>query len=71
MSNFAMLLLVQAPTAQHAQDSKAILDTWRRTLRIQSKSFEQMNLGLLRLDAVHWSGAEQLFVVDRHVLDVL
>lgn len=71
MSNFVLLLLIQAPTTQHAKESKIIADTWRRTLRFQSKSCEQMNLGMLRLDAIYWSGMEKSFIVEPHVKGVL
>ncbi len=71
MSNFVMLLIVQAPTPSHAAKAKQLADTWRQTLRFQSKSFEQMNMGMLRLDAVHYSGMRNLFIVEPHVRRLL
>lgn len=71
LSNFAMLLLVQAPTAQAARDAKAAADLWRATLRAQSKGFEAVRMGLIRQDAIYWRGLDRSWKVEDHVRDVL
>jgi hypothetical protein len=71
MSNFVLLLLIQAPTQQHATESKTIADAWRQTLRFQSKSCDQMKMGMLRLDVIYWYGMEKVFIVEPHVRRVL
>ncbi|KAL4895528.1 fungal-specific transcription factor domain-containing protein [Aspergillus ambiguus] len=71
VSNFALLLLVQAPNAERAAKGKQLVDSWLRVLRCQSQSFPMMKLGLTRLDAVHWVGLDQTFVLPQHVQDVI
>lgn len=71
MSNFALLLLVQAPNAERAVKGKQLVDSWLRVLRCQSVSFPMVRLGLTRLDAIHWVGLEQTFVLPQHVLQVV
>lgn len=60
MSNFVVLLYAQAPTQQHANRSKQLAEQWREILRAQSKSFEQVKLGLLRLDSIFWIGLDEI-----------
>ncbi|ETN36712.1 uncharacterized protein HMPREF1541_08990 [Cyphellophora europaea CBS 101466] len=64
-SNFVALLIAQAPTDELRQDAMKVADTWRNTLRVQSKSFDQMSLGLLRLEVMYWVGFDQLFEEER------
>ncbi|KAG2417269.1 hypothetical protein HFD88_008488 [Aspergillus terreus] len=71
VSNFTLLLLVQAPNAERAAKGKQLVDSWLRVLRCQSQSFPMMKLGLTRLDAVHWVGLNQTFVLPQHVQDVI
>ncbi|KAJ5660874.1 uncharacterized protein N7484_000246 [Penicillium longicatenatum] len=71
VTNFMMLLLVQAPTKDHAVRVKRLLDLWRETLRNQSKSFPLMNLGLVRLDGLFWAGLSTNFYLPRHVKEAL
>ncbi|KAF9891763.1 hypothetical protein FE257_003244 [Aspergillus nanangensis] len=71
VSNFALLLLVQAPNAEHAAKGKQLVESWLRVLRCQSQSFPMMKLGLTRLDAVHWAGLGQTYVLPPHVQDVI
>jgi len=71
ISNFVILLLVQAPTEEHVKTSKAIADNWRQTLRFQSRSSDLVNLGMLRLDAIYLSGMDKLFICEPHVHKVL
>lgn len=63
-SNFVALLIVQAYTDNMKRDSLKIADTWRNTLRVQSRSFDQMSLGLLRLEVMYWIGFDNLFAED-------
>jgi len=70
-SSFLALLLVQSPSLSHAQTCKGMMDNWRQVLRHQSKSFEDMRLGILRLDAMYWSDMRKIFRVNRHVARVL
>lgn len=44
-----------------ARESKNILDRWVQTLREQSVTFDQMQLGLLRLDTMVWLGLDKIF----------
>ena len=71
VSNFTMLLLVQAPNAERAVKGKHLVDSWLRVLRCQSQSFPLTKLGLTRLDAMHWVGLGQTFVLPQHVQDIL
>jgi hypothetical protein len=66
-----MLLIIQAPTIEHATKAKSLADTWRQTLRSQSKICDLMKLGILRLDAIYWSGMEKLFIVEPHIRHAL
>ena len=67
VSNFLMLLLVQAPTISHATRGKYLVESWLQVLRCQSQSFSLVKLGLARLDALHWAGLEDTFVLPPHV----
>jgi hypothetical protein len=60
MSNFVVLLYAQAPTQQHAISSRQLAEQWREILKSQSKSFEQIKLGLLRLDSIFWIGLDEI-----------
>ncbi|PLB45786.1 fungal-specific transcription factor domain protein [Aspergillus steynii IBT 23096] len=71
VSNFLLLLLIQAPNADRALKGKQLVESWLRVLRCQSQSFPMMKLGLTRLDAVHWVGLEQTFVLPGHVAEVI
>ncbi|KAJ5086198.1 hypothetical protein N7532_010969 [Penicillium argentinense] len=66
-SNFLMLLLVQAPNSAHATRGKYLVESWLQVLRCQSQSFPLVKLGLARLDALHWAGLEDTFVLPLHV----
>jgi hypothetical protein len=67
VSNFLMLLLVQAPNIAHATRGKQLVDSWLQVLRCQSQSFPLVKLGLARLDALHWAGLSTTFVLPPHV----
>ncbi|GIK07680.1 hypothetical protein Aspvir_003346 [Aspergillus viridinutans] len=68
VSNFTMLLLVQAPNADRAVKGKHLVESWLRGLRCQSQSFPMMKLGLTRFDAMHWAGLAQTFLLPQHVV---
>jgi hypothetical protein len=67
ISNYLMLLLVQAPNVAHAIRGKHLVDSWLQVLRCQSQSFPLVKLGLARLDALHWAGLGNTFVLPVHV----
>lgn len=76
MSNFIFLLLVQAPTEQHAARTKHLLDIWSRNLGRQYRSHECLvALGLVRLRTLltgdEGGGLERNFRVPTHVANVL
>jgi hypothetical protein len=66
-----MLLLVQAPNVAHAARGKHLVDSWLQVLRCQSQSFPLVKLGLARLDALHWAGLGNTFVLPPHVQEVV
>jgi len=61
MTNFVVLLYVQAPSQAQADRAKRLTQRWRKVLRVKSTSFEQMKLGLLRLDSIFWIGLDTIF----------
>lgn len=70
-SSFLALLFVQSPSVEHAKTCKTLIDKWRQILRHQSQSFEDMSLGILRLDAMYWSDMNKIFRINRHVAQVI
>lgn len=70
-SSFLAILLVQSPSVKHAKTSKALIDRWRQILRHQSQSFQDMSLGILRLDAMYWSDMNKIFKVNSHLAQVI
>ena len=60
ISNFFMLLLITALTNAEARECKLAIDSWRRVLRTQARSFDIMSLGVLRCDAVFFVGVDRL-----------
>ncbi|CDM31751.1 Zn(2)-C6 fungal-type DNA-binding domain [Penicillium roqueforti FM164] len=72
VSNFVTLLLVQAPTRQHALRSRDLLELWSHTLRCQHWSHEGlMKLGLVRLNQMQIEGLENIFNLPAHVSEIL
>ncbi|GAA92695.1 fungal specific transcription factor domain protein [Aspergillus luchuensis IFO 4308] len=71
VSNFLLLLLVQAPTKDHALRAKSLVDLWRQTLRNQSTGCPAMNLGLVRLDGSLWPGLARNYYLPKQVKEVL
>ncbi|KAJ5897208.1 hypothetical protein N7504_007496 [Penicillium tannophilum] len=70
VSNFLMLLLVQAPNMAHAMRGKYLVESWLQVLRCQSPSFPLVKLGLARLDALQWGGLADTFMLPPHVQDI-
>ncbi|KAH8900553.1 hypothetical protein GQ53DRAFT_592026, partial [Thozetella sp. PMI_491] len=71
ISNFNLLLLVQAPNFQVAGEMVTVLIRWIMILRDQSITFTFIRLGLLRLDSLLWLGLEKSFRLPSHVKAVL
>lgn len=71
ISTFIVLLLIQSPTAESANESKYLLDMWSQTLRLQTAVFTQMRMGLLRLDTMIYFGLERLFHCPPYISKVL
>ena len=71
ISNFFMLLLVQAPTKDHALRAKQLVEMWRQALRGQRGGCQLTTLALLRLDGFYWAGLERSFTLPRHVKEAL
>ncbi len=59
------------PTASLARELVAILARWTSMMREQSVTFDQMRLGLLRLDTFLLLGLERTFRFPRLVKDAL
>lgn len=72
VSNFILLLLIQAPTSQHASLTKHLLDIWLQNLSRQYKNHENlMSLGLVRLRTLMSDGLARNFIVSPHLAEVL
>ncbi|KUL83677.1 hypothetical protein ZTR_07504 [Talaromyces verruculosus] len=72
VSNFILLLLIQAPTSQHASLTKHLLDIWLQNLSRQYKNHENlMSLGLVRLRTLMADGLVRNFIVSPHLAEVL
>ncbi|KAJ5101684.1 hypothetical protein NUU61_003906 [Penicillium alfredii] len=71
VSSFMMLLVVQAPSKDHAIRARRLVYMWRQALRNQSKGCELMNLALVRLDGPHWTGWSRNFFLPKHVKEAL
>lgn len=67
-----MLLVVQAPSKEHAFRACRLVYMYRQALRSQSQGSQLMNLALVRLDGPHWTGGlAQNFFLPKHVKDAL
>ncbi|UNI24521.1 hypothetical protein JDV02_010258 [Purpureocillium takamizusanense] len=71
VSNFLMVLLVQAPSSDNALKAKQMLENWRRVLRDQSKAFPLLLLAMTRLNGFYWAGLSETFCLPQHVQEVL
>ncbi|CAK7238435.1 hypothetical protein SEUCBS140593_010685 [Sporothrix eucalyptigena] len=56
VSTFLLMNLAQASTHAMAARYLALLDQWRRTLRIQARAWPLARLAAMRLDAITWKG---------------
>ncbi|XHF99555.1 hypothetical protein AWENTII_003054 [Aspergillus wentii] len=71
VSSFMMLLIVQAPSKDHAIRARRMLHMWKQALRSQSQGTELMNLALVRLDGIDWTGLSRNFYLPKHVEEAL
>lgn len=72
VTNFIVLLLVQAPTEWHATRSKELLDRWSSRLQCQHKSHRSlMGLGLVRLHSLRMEELDQVFMLSPSAMEVL
>lgn len=66
-----MILLVQAPTKDHAIRAKRLLYMWRQSLRSQSTGCDMTNLALVRLEGILSTGLERNYYLPKHVKEAL
>lgn len=71
LSNFLMVLLVQAPSTENAVRAKQTLDRWRRNIRTKSQAFPVLSLARVRLDSYYWAGLSETFYLPSHVQEVI
>lgn len=71
MSNFVVLLVVQAPNVQLAVKAKQLLDMWTQTLKDRYHICPMVRLGMLRLNSFNLTGLSQTFHLPSHVEQVL
>ncbi|RDW58574.1 fungal specific transcription factor domain-containing protein [Aspergillus mulundensis] len=71
VSNFMLLLLVQAPSAEHAIRAKRLVYGWQQALRSRSQGWNMVDLGLVRLNGPLGMGVGNVFYLPSHVQDVL
>ncbi|KAH8660289.1 fungal-specific transcription factor domain-containing protein [Xylariales sp. PMI_506] len=72
ITNFIVLLFVQAPTVAHAARSKELLDRWSMHMQYQHKSHESlMRLGLVRLYSLQVEDLDRVFMLSSSALEVL
>lgn len=72
VSSFMLLLVVRvAPSRDHAIRARRLVYMWRQALRSQSKGCDLMDLALVRLDGIHWTGLSRNFYLPRHVEEAL
>ncbi|GAB1194885.1 hypothetical protein APSETT444_004136 [Aspergillus pseudonomiae] len=71
VSSFMLLLLVQAPSKEHAIRARRLVHMWRQALRRQSEGSSLMNLALVRLDGIHWTGLCRNYYLPKHVKEAL
>ncbi|KAL4860479.1 hypothetical protein BDV12DRAFT_209349 [Aspergillus spectabilis] len=71
VSNFMVLLLVQAPTKEHAVRAKKLVYMWQQALQNQSNGWDMMDLGLVRLNGPLSMGLANAFFLPQHVREYL
>ncbi|KAL2826267.1 hypothetical protein BDW59DRAFT_171918 [Aspergillus cavernicola] len=71
VSNFMLLLLVQAPSKEHAVRAKKLVYMWQAALQSQSRGWDMMDLGLVRLNGALGMGLASSFHLPLHVREAL
>lgn len=71
MSNFLILLLVQAPDFSKACIAKQLLQRWRETLDSQCIAFPISSLAKVRLSSYFTAGLGETFHLPPHVEQAL
>ncbi|KAL3481316.1 fungal-specific transcription factor domain-containing protein [Aspergillus californicus] len=71
VSNFMLLLLVQAPSKEHAARAKKLVYAWQHALQSQSRGWDMMDLGLVRLNGLLGMGLKSAFYLPVHVRETL
>ncbi|KAL4907087.1 hypothetical protein BDW74DRAFT_190084 [Aspergillus multicolor] len=70
VSNFMLLLLVQAPSKEHAIRAKSLVYGWQQALRNQCRGWDMMDLGLVRLNGPLRMGLGNVFYLPSHVQEM-
>ena len=71
ISSFCFTLLAMILTSYSCDEAlewSTLLNSTRKTLRLQSKSSYIFSLGLLRIDSIFWRGAENVLHVPPHAV---
>ncbi|CAG8216873.1 unnamed protein product [Penicillium olsonii] len=69
VSSFLMLLVVQAPSRDHAVRARGLVDLWRQAL--VRNSGPMMDLALVRLNGPYWMGLDRNFFLAGHVREAI
>jgi hypothetical protein len=69
VSSFMMLLVVQAPSKDHAVRARGLVDMWRQAL-VRSQC-PMTDLALVRLNGPHWMGLTRNFFLPEHVREAI
>ncbi|OQE26079.1 hypothetical protein PENFLA_c007G10724 [Penicillium flavigenum] len=69
VSSFMMLLVVQAPSKEHAVRATGLVDMWRQAL-VRGQC-QMMDLALVRLNGPHWMGLTRNFFLPNHVREAV
>lgn len=69
VSSFMMLLVVQAPSKEHAIRARGLVDMWRQAL-VRGQC-QMMDLALVRLNGPHWMGLTRNFFLPNHVREAI
>ncbi|KAL4932556.1 uncharacterized protein BDV17DRAFT_300677 [Aspergillus undulatus] len=70
VSNFMLLLLVQAPSKEHAARAKKLLYMWQQALQSQSRGWDMMDLGLIRLNGPLGMGLGNTYYLPPHIQEI-
>lgn len=69
VSSFMMLLVVQAPSKDHAIRARGLVNMWRQAL--MRSQCQMMDLALVRLNGPHWMGLARNFFLSEHVREAI